>query len=110
MTNEEINLNNKVETDKSVSENIVSEADIEKAKQIRIKIFTPMYNDILKHEKLLRENFPDFVEYVTYHTLIASTPPKNKPIKFCDFPGEYSVLKFFENVEKKFNNKIANKE
>jgi hypothetical protein len=52
-------------------------------------------NLIIEKSNELKSIYPNFRDYEAYHILISSTP-RTKLLKF-DFPGDYSVEKFFSD-------------
>lgn len=79
----------------------------EQHKQKRIEIARRNYVEVgerlYKYGELLRSKYSNVEDYRLFHIMAGGTPPPECP-KF-DFPGEDSVVSFFEKLDKEFPEK-----
>lgn len=59
------------------------------------------HESILAQAQFLRQKYPDYEAYRMYHLLIQSSPHEER-LKFLDFPGEDSVVKYLESLAKEY--------
>jgi hypothetical protein len=58
---------------------------------------------IVEHVKKIKTNYPNYSDYKIYHVLSGSTIRDSRTdVEENDFPGEYSVENFLENLAREY--------
>ncbi len=74
-----------------------------KLSRIPVQYYERAMVDIKEFCDRLEKEYSNARTHVLFHRLIGSTPPKNCTM-MEDFPGEYSIVDFFNRLLKKYKN------